>query len=96
MSEESLPLPVGDVDPEPATVAVDPQPMAASAADDQGALDSSYNKTIRALRAQKLVRVRVPEGGLYVQINGWKSSYAAGVHMVPEQVEQIWIDAKRI
>ena len=94
---DTLPAPVPGDDPIDETVTTITANVAAtSGSDDQSKMDKSFNATVRALREQQLVRVRVPEGGLYVQINGWKSSYAQGVHMVPEQVAQIWMDAGRI
>lgn len=91
MSEDTLPAPVPAEDAEP-----DVQPAlvqdvsATTAADDQSQLDNSFNRTVRHLAAQPLVRIRIPKEAGYetVKINGWYAKYAwtpenQGVHMVP-------------
>lgn len=96
----TLPKPLpGGPDPEPPTETLAPNPLAGTAGDDQASLDNSYNRTVRSLREQPLVRIRIPkEGGPQtVRINGWFASYAAGeVHMVPAQVAEILEEGQRI
>lgn len=95
-----LPAPLpGGPDPEPPLQTIQPNPMAATAADDQAGLDSAYNRIVRALREQPLVRIRIPKeaGPQTVKINGWYASYAAGeAHMVPQQVAELLEEAGRI
>lgn len=94
-----LPAPVpGGPEPEAPVQVVTPDVMAATAADDQQSLDNSYNNTVRSLREQPLVRVRVPkeQAPLYYSINGYKNWLAEGVHMVPKQVAELLEDAGRV
>lgn len=95
-----LPAPLrGGPDPEPPVQTLQPNPTVNTAADDQVGLDNSYNKTVRSLREQPLVRIRIPKeaGPQTVKINGWFASYAAGeAHMVPQQVAEILEEAGRI
>lgn len=98
--DQVLPAPLpGGPDPEPPLQTIQPDTMATHAADDQSSLNNGYNNTVRALRAQPLVRIRIPKesGPQTVKINGWYASYAAGeAHMVPQQVAELLEEAGRI
>lgn len=96
---DQLPAPVPGKDPVDETViTIQPDNMAATASQDSAALDNSYNRTVRALAAQELVRIRIPEaiGVQSIAINGYRASYAPGVHMVPQQIAELLEDSKRI
>lgn len=96
---DQLPAPVPGKDPVDETVVtLQPDGMATHAADDQNAVNNSYNRTVRALREQPLRRIRVTKevAPVYFNINGYKGWYDTGVHMVPEQIAQLLEDAGRV
>lgn len=96
---DQLPAPVPGTDPVDETViTIQPDNLAATASQDSNALDNSYNRTIRSLREQELVRIRIPDaiGPQFVSINGVKNWYHPGVHMVPKQIAELLEDSKRI
>lgn len=92
----AVPAPVFEDEPIEEVAPVQPDVTGRTAGDDQRKMDSHYNATVRHLASQPKVKVRIPEPGEYVQINGWKWFIPAGRIEVPEQVAQILEEANRI
>lgn len=93
--QEPAPANEPEAQPLPALTMADALPNT-TASDDRSALDSQFNATVRMLAASPTVMVRVPEGGLYAQINGWKNFYPEGRYEVPQPIADLWVEAKRI
>lgn len=98
MSEnETLHAPIpGGPEPEGEPVKVESDGTARFAGDDVERQTSDYNRMVRNLAAQPKVRVRIPKGGEYVQLNGWKWSIPEGSIEVPQQVADLLIESGRI
>lgn len=91
---QEVALPLSSKDEEPV---LPPRPSTVQAGGDERAShQSSYTRTIESLKAQPQVKVKIPAGGEYVQINGWRWFIPEGRVMVPEQVAEILEEAGRI
>ena len=93
---DELPAPVPGTDKVDETlIQVAPDTMASTAADDSAAQNSSFNRTVAALRAQPERRIRVTkeQAPVFYNINGVKGWLQEGVHMVPDQIATLLEEA---
>jgi len=95
MAELASPV-VGNEIPQEVKKAIPANVAAVTGGDDTHAYDNEYARTVRSLKAQPTVRVKIPKGGEYVQINGWRWWIEEGRVEVPQQVADLLEEAGRI
>ena len=87
---QGVPAPalVGADDPDVETITVSADPVL-TGSETQDRI-SDYNAMVRHLKAQPTVRIKTPEHGAYVQINGWSWTLPGNTRLdVPEQVAEL-------